>query len=88
MKPFLISVRYEIFEYSGSAEAEVVLVSVGDASAVVRDTVSLLASRKVEVGAIVVHLLRPWDSERFLASVPSSGKIQLIPMDCTRIHFL
>jgi pyruvate/2-oxoacid:ferredoxin oxidoreductase alpha subunit len=53
-------------------EAEVVLVSVGDASAVVRDTVNALGGA-AKVGAVIVHLLRPWDSERFVASIPESG---------------
>lgn len=49
------------------------IVSVGDASAVVRDTVNALAG-SIKAGAVVVHLLRPWDSERFVASIPLCGK--------------
>lgn len=65
--------KYEIFEYVGSADAEILFVSVGDSSAVVRGTVGALAST-VKLGAIIVHLLRPWDSQRFAASVPASVK--------------
>lgn len=65
--------KYEVFEYTGSSEAEVVIVSVGEASSVVRDTVKALAKNS-KVGAIVVHLLRPWDSERFVASIPLTAK--------------
>ena len=64
--------RYEIFEYTGSPEAKVAIVSVGEASAVVRDTVNSLAE-SFKIGAIIVRLLRPWDAERFVASIPSSG---------------
>lgn len=67
--------RYELFEYVGGSDAEVLFVSVGDASAVVRGTVEALAD-KAKVGAVIVHLLRPWDSQRFVASVPTSGSIR------------
>lgn len=71
-KTLIDSTRYEIFEYVGSVDAEVLFVAVGDSSAVVRGTVEAL-SGNVKVGAVIVHLLRPWDSQRFAASVPASG---------------
>eukprot|EP00026_Physarum_polycephalum_P000660 Phypoly_transcript_00661.p1 GENE.Phypoly_transcript_00661~~Phypoly_transcript_00661.p1 ORF type:complete len:956 (+),score=128.73 Phypoly_transcript_00661:1265-4132(+) len=64
--------KYEVFEYAGSPRAEVVLVSVGDASVVARDTVN--AFKDAKVGAVIVRLLRPWDSDRFVASIPLSAK--------------
>lgn len=83
-------IRYEIFAYSGAKEAELVFVSVGDSSEVTRDTVLVLCD-KLKVGAVVVHLLRPWDSERFVASIPSTGRlidlIMVLTLGCSSKNY-
>jgi len=66
--------RYRLFEYFGALDAERVIVLMGSAADTTRETVEFLADRGEKVGAIQVHLYRPFSAERFLAALPATTK--------------
>ncbi|HEV8244227.1 MAG TPA: pyruvate:ferredoxin (flavodoxin) oxidoreductase, partial [Polyangiaceae bacterium] len=65
---------YKLFEYMGHPQAERVVVTMGSASATVRETVSELVRRGQRVGALNVALYRPWSVAHFLAELPRSTR--------------
>jgi len=66
--------RYRLFEYFGALDAERVIVLMGSAADTTRETVEFLADKGEKVGAIQVHLYRPFSAERFLAALPATTK--------------
>ncbi len=63
---------YHIFDYVGHPEAERVLVLMGSGAEVVHETVEHLAAQGERVGVVKVRLYRPFDTERFVATLPAS----------------
>jgi len=61
---FALGHKYSAFEYTGPADAEYVIVSMGS---------SVVTSRP-KVGVLKVRLFRPWSEELFLAAMPESVK--------------
>ena len=49
---------YKIFEYV--ADAEEVCVLMGSGATTINEAVDLLATKRKKVGAVLVHLYRPW----------------------------
>lgn len=69
---------YHIFEYTGSASAETVVVSLGAGSQPVRDTVTRLEASGLEIGVLNVRLYRPWSENHFLAAIPKTAKTIIV----------
>lgn len=65
---------YEIFEYSGSANADRVIVIMGSAASTTDETVSHLVGKGEQVGILKVRLYRPFYAEKFVQSLPKSVK--------------
>ncbi len=66
--------RYELFEYEGHPEAERVIIVMGSGAETVRETVKVLAAKGEKVGALEIHLYRPFSIEHFLAKLPTTTK--------------
>jgi pyruvate-ferredoxin/flavodoxin oxidoreductase len=66
--------EYKLFEYTGAPDAEKIIVIMGSGSATVSETVKYLSNQGEKVGAITVHLYRPFSSEHFLSSLPETVK--------------
>ena len=66
--------HYNLFDYHGHPEAERVVVLMGSGGETVAETVSYLASKGENVGAVSVRLYRPFSVEHFIKSLPSSVK--------------
>ncbi|TAD87225.1 MAG: pyruvate:ferredoxin (flavodoxin) oxidoreductase [Alphaproteobacteria bacterium] len=60
---------YRLFEYHGPADAESVIVLLGSAAEVARDTAQFL---KGALGVLQVRLYRPFSVQHFLAALPAS----------------
>ena len=67
--------RYELFEYYGAPDAERVIVIMGSAAEVVHETVDLLNQDGGKVGMVKVRLFRPFDTERFAKSIPTTARV-------------
>ncbi len=63
---------YRIYEYTGPADAERVIVIMGSGAEVVSETIHALAPEGEKVGLITVRLFRPFDSSLFVSAIPST----------------
>ncbi|HSF24203.1 MAG TPA: pyruvate:ferredoxin (flavodoxin) oxidoreductase, partial [Blastocatellia bacterium] len=75
--------RYGLFEYSGHAEAERVIVIMGSGAETVDETVEHLAGSGEKVGVLKVRLYRPFSRTAFLAAMPASVR-RLAVLDRTK----
>jgi pyruvate-ferredoxin/flavodoxin oxidoreductase len=75
--------EYRLFEYFGHPEAERVVVLMGSGAEAARETVEYLAARDERVGAVQVHLYRPFAATQLLAALPQSVRL-LAVLDRTK----
>jgi pyruvate-ferredoxin/flavodoxin oxidoreductase len=66
--------EYHLFDYVGSPFAERVIVLMGSGCETVHETVEYLNTTGDKVGIVKVRLYRPFDSKRFVESLPASVK--------------
>jgi len=66
--------KYGIFEYHGAADADRVVVIMGSGGDTVREVANFLNDNGEKVGMVQVRLFRPFDWERFVASLPDTVK--------------
>ncbi|MCK5861957.1 MAG: pyruvate:ferredoxin (flavodoxin) oxidoreductase, partial [Candidatus Hydrogenedentes bacterium] len=66
--------QYKLFDYVGDPDAERVVVLMGSGAEVAVETVEHLAGKGEKVGAVIVHLYRPFSVESFLGALPASTK--------------
>ncbi|WP_407687865.1 pyruvate:ferredoxin (flavodoxin) oxidoreductase [Mycobacterium sp. HUMS_1102779] len=64
--------RYSLFRYDGPHDAERVVISMGSAAEVVRETARWLNRRGEKVGALQALLYRPFSAEHFLEALPQT----------------
>ena len=65
---------YHIFNYYGDPEATDVVVAMGSASGVIKETVENLCAGGKKVGFLQVHLYRPFSVDYFLKALPETVK--------------
>ncbi|KAF0458644.1 sulfite reductase subunit alpha [Gigaspora margarita] len=70
----LVGRHYRAFEYVGSRDANILLVSCGGETPIVKEIVKHLSDNGKKVGVIIVRLYRPWSEKHFLAMVPKTVK--------------
>ncbi len=70
----LVGRQYHLFDYTGAADAERVIVIMGSGIGVVEETVEKLVAQGEKVGLLKVRLFRPWDSAAFVACLPKTTK--------------
>ncbi len=66
----LIGRQYHLFDYSGSAEAERVVVLMGSGNGAAAETVDSLVAAGEKIGVIDVRLFRPFSAEALVAALP------------------
>lgn len=66
--------EYKPFVYYGDPEAEHIIIAMGSVTETVRETVDYLRARGEKVGAVTVHLYRPFSPEYLLDVIPASVK--------------
>jgi len=74
--------RYGLFDYFGAADAERVVVLMGSGAEAARETVEYLLAQGEKVGAIQVHLYRPFSAEHFLPALPASTRMVVVLDRC------
>ena len=65
---------YQLFNYYGAADAERVIVAMGSACDVIRETIDYLNARGEKVGLVDVHLFRPFSVEHLRRAVPATAR--------------
>ncbi|MFN7841803.1 MAG: pyruvate:ferredoxin (flavodoxin) oxidoreductase [Pirellula sp.] len=74
---------YNLFEYRGVSDAKQVIVMMGSGCGAAQEMIDELNATGSKVGLLKVRLYRPFDSERFIKSLPPSVD-QLIILDRTK----
>jgi pyruvate-ferredoxin/flavodoxin oxidoreductase len=64
--------RHRLFAYDGPEDADRVILVMGSAAEVARDTAADLNAKGEKVGVLTVHLYRPFSAEHLLAALPES----------------
>jgi pyruvate-ferredoxin/flavodoxin oxidoreductase len=65
---------YQLFDYSGSPEAERVIIIMGSGAETAEQTAKYLAANGEKVGVLKVHLFRPFSVDHFLQALPATVK--------------
>lgn len=66
--------QYQLFEYTGAADAERVVIVMGSGSETVAETVQALNAAGEKTGVITVRLYRPFSLEHLIKVLPASVK--------------
>ncbi|MDR1204455.1 MAG: pyruvate:ferredoxin (flavodoxin) oxidoreductase [Peptococcaceae bacterium] len=66
--------EYHLFDYYGDPNAENIVIGIGSVCEVLEETVDYLRSKGEKVGALNVHLYRPFSVDHFLKAIPPSVK--------------
>ncbi|MCX7709392.1 MAG: pyruvate:ferredoxin (flavodoxin) oxidoreductase [Clostridia bacterium] len=66
--------QYRPFNYHGAPDAEYVIIAMGSACETIDETVDFLNRRGEKVGAIRVHLYRPFSEKYFFEALPKTVK--------------
>ena len=66
--------KYELFQYSGAADAEYVIIIMGSGGETVSETVHALNATGEKTGVIQIRLYRPFSLEHLIKALPASVK--------------
>ncbi|NJD01473.1 MAG: pyruvate:ferredoxin (flavodoxin) oxidoreductase [Ruminiclostridium sp.] len=66
--------EYRPFDYYGAVDAEYVIVAMGSVCDTINETVDYLSGKGEKVGAVRVHLYRPFSRKYFLDVIPGTVK--------------
>ncbi|HRH81504.1 MAG TPA: pyruvate:ferredoxin (flavodoxin) oxidoreductase [Thiobacillaceae bacterium] len=66
--------RYRLFDYTGAADAERVIVLMGSGAETAHETVEHLTAQGEKVGVLKVRLYRPFAANALLAALPESAR--------------
>lgn len=66
--------EYHLFNYTGVADAESVIVIMGSGAEVTEETVRYLNKQGRKVGCLNIHLFRPWSEKHFIDAIPKTVK--------------
>ena len=66
--------NYQLFNYYGAPDAERVIIAMGSVCETLQEVVEYLNARGEKVGAVQVHLYRPFSAKHLLAAIPESAK--------------
>ncbi len=75
--------NYKLFNYHGSETAENVIIAMGSACDVIRETIEYLNQDGSEYGILEVHLYRPFSSKHLIDALPKTVK-RLSVLDRTK----
>lgn len=63
---------YDLFEYIGAPDADKVLIAMGSSTQTIEETINYLVKKGEKVGAVKIHLYRPFSLDDFAKAIPSS----------------
>ena len=69
-----IGTDYKPFNYFGAPDAEKVIIAMGSVCETIDETIDYMLAKGEKVGAIKVHLYRPFSAKHLLAVMPKSVK--------------
>ncbi len=66
--------RYNLFDYVGAPDADKIIIVMASGADTVRETVDYINKQGAKVGAVIVHLFRPFSVEHFVDALPEKVK--------------
>ncbi|TKB24577.1 pyruvate:ferredoxin (flavodoxin) oxidoreductase [Desulfopila sp. IMCC35006] len=75
--------KYQLFDYVGHHDAELVIILMGSGAEVAQETVEWMVNQGEKVGLVKVRLYRPFSVKEFVASLPRTVK-RLAVLDRTK----
>ena len=66
--------KYELFQYSGAADAERIVIIMGSGGETVGETVNALNAAGEKTGVVQVRLYRPFSMDHLIKAIPASVK--------------
>ncbi len=69
-----IGTDYKLFNYSGAADAEHVIIAMGSVCDTIDETLDYLLARGEKVGLVKVRLYRPFSKDALIAAIPDTVK--------------
>ncbi len=66
--------KYDLFTYYGAEDADRVIILMGSANEAAKEAIDYLNAQGQKVGAVSVHLFRPFSAKHLLAAVPATCK--------------
>ncbi len=69
-----IGTNYGLFNYHGAPDAETVIIAMGSVTETITEVVDYMVAAGEKVGAIAVHLYRPFAADRLIAAIPDTVK--------------
>ncbi len=66
--------HYDLFDYYGAKDADRVVILMGSAIGACHETIDTLNAKGEKVGALAIHLYRPFDAKGVLAALPKTVK--------------
>ncbi|OGV45414.1 MAG: pyruvate:ferredoxin (flavodoxin) oxidoreductase [Lentisphaerae bacterium GWF2_57_35] len=66
--------QYKLFQYIGAPDADRIVILMGSSAEVALETINFLQKTGEKVGAVVVHLYRPFSIKHLLAAIPPTVK--------------
>jgi pyruvate-ferredoxin/flavodoxin oxidoreductase len=66
--------QYRLFDYTGAADAERVIIMMGSGCETSEETVAALRARGEKIGLLKVRLYRPFSIDHFIAALPATVK--------------
>ncbi len=66
---------YKLFNYYGAPDAERIIIAMGSVCETLQEVVAYLNERGEKVGAVQVHLFRPFSIKHLMAVIPESVKV-------------
>ncbi len=70
-----IGTDYKPFNYVGAPDAEKIIIAMGSVCETIDETIDYMLAKGEKVGAVKVHLYRPFSAKHLLAVMPKSVKI-------------
>lgn len=75
--------KYHLFDYTGSPDADRVIIAMGSVCGTIEETIRVLQERGEKVGLVRVRLYRPWAPQYLKAVIPRSAR-RLAVLDRTK----
>ena len=66
--------NYDLFTYYGAEDADRVIILMGSANEAAKEAIDYLNAQGQKVGAVSVHLFRPFSAKHLVAAVPATCK--------------
>jgi len=69
-----IGTNYKLFNYSGAADAEQIIIAMGSVTETIDETIAYMNAAGAKVGVVKVHLYRPFCAQALIDAIPETVK--------------